>query len=277
MLVSTEMLASHLEDPEWVIFDCRHDLADPGKGARLYASGHIPGAHFAPVDTALSGPKTGGNGRHPLPDPEIFGEFLARHGVSETTRIVAYDDVGGQYSARLWWMARWIGLQRAAVLDGGLPKWIAEGRPVTTRVPVAGAATLRVRVQPGMTWNSEDVRQRLGDPASALVDARTAERYRGATEPIDRVAGRIPGAVNRFYKANLNPDLTLRPAGELKREFESLLTGRSAANVGHYCGSGITACANLLAMELAGMHGSKLYAGSWSEWISDPVRPISRE
>jgi thiosulfate/3-mercaptopyruvate sulfurtransferase len=276
MLVRAETLASHLEDPQWVIFDCRHDLADFGKGARLYAAAHVPGAHFAPVESELSGPKTGGNGRHPLPDPKAFADFLARHGVSDASTIVAYDDVGGQYAARLWWMARWIGLRHVALLDGGYPKWVAEGRPVTPDVPEPRPATLRARLSPHLVWTTADVQQRLGDSTSLLVDARAPERYRGETEPIDRIAGHVPGAVNRFYKHNLNPDLTLRPAGELKREFETLLGGREPANVGHQCGSGITACANLFAMECAGLPGSKLYAGSWSEWIADPARLVAK-
>ena len=276
MLVSTDTLATHLGDPEWVIFDCRHDLFDFEKGRRLYQAGHIPGAHFAPVETALSGPKTGTNGRHPLPDPDAFAAFLVRHGVSDASTIVAYDDVGGQYSARLWWMARWIGLQGVAQLDGGFPKWIAEGRPVTAEIPQSIPGAVRARPEPEMIWTADDVRRRLEDSASGLVDARTAERYRGEAEPIDRIAGRIPGAVNRFYKENLNADLTLRPAGELRRAFEVLLAGKSPANVGHHCGSGITACANLFAMEYAGLRGSKLYVGSWSEWIADPARPIAK-
>jgi thiosulfate/3-mercaptopyruvate sulfurtransferase len=276
MLVSTETLASHLNDPDWVVFDCRHDLSDPERGGRLYRIQHIRGAYFAPVDTVLSGPKTGINGRHPLPEPDAFADFLARHGVSDASMIVAYDDVGGQYSARLWWMARWIGLKRVALLDGGYPKWMSEGRPVSADIPVARTATLRARTVPGVVWTVADVQQRLGDSRSALVDARAAERYRGEVEPIDRIAGHIPGAVNRFYRANLNDDLTLRPAGELKREFEVLLDGRRPEDVGHHCGSGITACANLFAMEYAGLRGSKLYPGSWSEWIADPMRPVAK-
>lgn len=276
MLVTTAELAAHLTDPDWVVFDCRHDLLDPEKGARLYREGHVPGASFAPVDTVLAGPKTGTNGRHPLPDPAAFAEFLTRHGVSDTSRLVAYDDVGGQYAARLWWLARWIGLDRVALLDGGWPKWRAEGQATTTEVPRPRPGGIRVRLQPGDGWTTADVVQRLGRTDALLVDARVAERYRGEVEPIDPVAGHIPGAVNRFFKANLRDDLTFRPADELRREFEALLAGRSAAQVGHQCGSGITACVNLFAMEYAGLTGSKLYAGSWSEWIADPARPIAR-
>jgi thiosulfate/3-mercaptopyruvate sulfurtransferase len=276
MLVSSQTLAQHLHDSGWVIFDCRHDLADFAKGTRLYAEGHLPSAHFAPVETALTGVKTGTNGRHPLPEPGAFADFLGRHGVTEDSMIVAYDDVGGQYAARLWWLARWIGLKRVALLDGGWPKWVADGRPVTNEVPTPRPAVLRAQPVAGMAWNLAEVQQRLCDPSAALIDARTAERYRGEVEPIDPVAGRIPGALNRFYKLNLNADLTYRPAAELRREFEVLLGARQPGNVGHQCGSGITACANLFAMEYAGLTGSKLYPGSWSEWIADPARPIAK-
>ena len=276
MLITTAGLFARLNDPAWIVFDCRHDLAAPEKGALQYREGHITGAHFAPVDTALSGAKTGTNGRHPLPAPQEFADFLGRHGVTSTTTIIAYDDVGGQYAARLWWMARWIGLKNVVLLDGGLPKWIADGGALTTEIPVPNAVALGARPVPEMVWSAADVLRRIGDGASALLDARTPARYRGEAEPIDRVAGRIPGALNRFFKANLNADLTLRPADELHREFSALLAGRVPENVGHQCGSGVTACANLFAMEHAGLRGSKLYAGSWSEWIADPARPVAK-
>ncbi len=278
LLVTAADLAPRLGDPSWVVFDCRHDLADPAKGARLYAAGHVPGAFFAAVDTDLSGPKGAGGGRHPLPAPAAFAAFLAAHGVTTETTVVAYDDVGGQYAARLWWMARWIGLARVALLDGGFPKWTAEGRPVTTAVPGRPAApsALRAQVDDTLRVDAAEVARRIGDAACALVDARAAERYRGEVEPLDPVAGHIPGAKNRFYKNNLNADLTFRPAAELRREFEALLGGVAPAAVAHQCGSGITACANLFAMEYAGLAGSKLYPGSWSEWVSDPARPVAR-
>lgn len=277
MLVSTDELALHLGDPAWTVFDCRHDLVDTARGARLYAESHVPGAYFAPVETALSGKKTGKNGRHPLPEPQAFADFLGRHGVTENTTIVAYDDAGGLYAARLWWMARWIGLTRVALLDGGFTKWVAENRPVTGEVPAsAKPVTLRAKAGAMPVWSVEEVERRLSNPASLLIDARAAERYRGEVETIDPVAGHIPGAANRFYKNNLNPDLTFRPAAELKREFEAMLGARSPEQVGHQCGSGITACANLFAMEHAGLRGSNLYPGSWSEWVADPKRPVAR-
>ena len=276
MLVRPEQLALHLRDPAWVVFDCRHDLQDHAKGRRLYDEGHVPGARFAAVETDLSGAKTGRNGRHPLPAPEAFADYLARQGVSEKSMVVAYDDIGGMYAARLWWMARWIGLTRVALLDGGLPKWMAENRPVDRAAPVPVAAKLTARVDASLVWTADEVLAQLNDPAYALVDARTAERYRGETEPIDPVAGHIPGAVNRFYKMNLNADLTLRPAAELAREFADLTGRRPPGRVGHHCGSGVTACANIFAMELAGLAGSKLYNGSWSEWVSDRARPVAK-
>lgn len=276
MLVSTTELAAHLDDPDWVIFDCRHDLMEPAKGARVYAEGHVPGAHFAPVDQALSGNKSGRNGRHPLPAPQAFADFLAQHGVRPEATVVAYDDVGGQYAARLWWLARWIGFERVVLLDGGWPKWVAEKRAQSRETPIPAAGSLPVKLNPSLVWTVEDVTRRLGDSASALIDARAAERYRGEVEPMDPVAGHIPGALNRFFKLNLNADLTFRTPAELRQEFTALLQGKAPAQVGHQCGSGITACVNLFAMEHAGLRGSKLYAGSWSEWIADPQRPVSK-
>ena len=277
MLISTENLSQHLHDPAWVMFDCRHDLFDLAKGERQYREGHIPGAHFANVDTDLSGDKTGRNGRHPLPSPAAFAAFLARHGVSNTSTVVAYDDFGGQFASRLWWMARWIGLTNVLLLDGGIPKWLADGRPLSIDVPAPVPAPLRGQANPLMLWSAAEVLAHLDDTAVSLIDARAAERYRGETEPIDPVAGHIPNAVNRFYKANLNADLTFRPAEEIKNAFTALTTHKPAGNVVHYCGSGVTACANLFAMEYAGLTGSKLFAGSWSEWVADPSRPVVQQ
>jgi thiosulfate/3-mercaptopyruvate sulfurtransferase len=278
MLIDSTQLRENLSRPDWVVFDCRHDLTDHARGARLYAESHLPGAYFAPVETALSGVKTGRNGRHPLPIAEDFAAFLSRHGVSETTQIVAYDDVGGQYAARLWWLARWIGLTRVAVLDGGLPKWIAVGNPVTAEVPPPRPGTkLAARPVATMVRSASDILAGTATGDCLVIDARAPERYRGETEPIDKVAGHIPAAVNRFFKSNLNSDLTMHAPEELRRDFEAILGSRWRPDqVIHQCGSGITACANLLAMEHAGLGGSKLYVGSWSEWISDPSRPVAR-
>ena len=274
MLINSENLSKNLRDPAWVIFDCRHDLFDLAKGERQYREGHIPGAHFANVDTDLSGEKNGTNGRHPLPSPAAFTAFLARHGVSNTSTIVAYDDVGGQFASRLWWLARWIGLTGVLLLDGGIPKWLADGGAMATHVPAPTPAPLRGHADPLMVWSAAEVLAHLGDRDISLIDARAAERYRGEIEPIDPVAGHIPNAANRFYKSNLNADLTFRAADAIKIEFATLINHKPADQVVHYCGSGVTACANLFAMEYAGLLGSKLFAGSWSEWVSDPARPV---
>lgn len=277
LLVSAAELRGHLDDPDWIVFDCRHDLTDHARGEKLYREGHVAGSFFAPVETALSGKKTGANGRHPLPDPRDFAAFLERHGVTPATRIVAYDDVGGQYAARLWWLARWIGLPNAAVLDGGLSKWKAEGNLLVAAEPPARRAShLEIHVANEAAVTAAEVWRGIDARTCVVIDARTPERFRGETEPIDNLAGRIPTAVNRPFKANLNADLTMRPAAELNREFTTLIAGRAPAAVFQQCGSGITACANLLAMEVAGLGGSKLYAGSWSEWIADPARPVAR-
>ncbi len=277
MLIDTAALRQHQGDPTWVVFDCRHDLIDHGRGERLYREGHLPGAFFVPFETVLAGVKTGRNGRHPLPVASEFADWLNRHGVKAQTQIVAYDDVGGQYAARLWWLCRWIGHPRVGVLDGGLPGWIAAGGPLETGAPVArGGGTVEARPDDTRWRRAADVMAGLAAGACVVIDARAPERFRGETEPIDPVAGHIPGARNRFFKANLNADLTMRPAAELRREFEAILGGRPAANVIHQCGSGVTACVNLLAMEHAGLPGSTLYAGSWSEWIADSARPVAR-
>ncbi len=274
MLISTTELAAKIDDLSHVIFDCRHDLFDLGKGERLYREGHIPGAIFANLDTDLSGEKSGSNGRHPLPSPAAFTAFLARNGVTHTTQIVAYDDVGGQFASRLWWLSRWIGLTQVSLLDGGIPKWVANGHALSRNVPVPKPAALRGHADPLMVLTADEVEAGLKIPATTLIDARAPERYRGDIEPIDPVAGHIDGAKNRFYKENLNADLTMRPQADLKAAFASIMNAQHAADVVHQCGSGVTACANIFAMEYAGLRGSKLYPGSWSEWITNPARPV---
>ena len=277
MLIDTTTLRRNLSRSDWVVFDCRHDLADSRRGARVYREGHLPGAYFAPVETELSGVKTGANGRHPLPDAAAFAAFLNAHGVTAETQIVAYDDVGGQYAARLWWLARWLGLTRVAVLDGGLPKWIADGNPLSVEMPTP-RPTGGVIARPDATVvrSAADVRAGTENASRCIVDARAPERFRGEVEPIDLVAGHIPTALNRFFKSNLRADLTMRAPAELRREFAAMLGGWRPDQVIHQCGSGVTACVNVLAMEHAGLGGSALYVGSWSEWIADPARPIAR-
>ncbi|GAB5560699.1 MAG: sulfurtransferase [Synoicihabitans sp.] len=276
MIVSTAELARHLDDPDWIIFDCRHDLMKPDRGAEIFGEGHISSAHFAGVDRDLSGKKTGSNGRHPLPDPQAFADFLARHGVTADSRIVGYDDVGGQYAARLWWMTRWIGLKGGAVLDGGWPKWVSENLPISTEIPVVSPGEVVAQVDDTLLVGVSELAPKVATSDVCIVDARAPERYRGDVEPLDPVAGHIPGAQNVFFKSNLNSDLTLKSPAELKANFASAGLSESPTEVVHQCGSGITACVNLLAMERAGLMGSRLYAGSWSEWVADPHRPVSR-
>lgn len=277
MLIPASVLAGGLHDRSTVVFDCRHDLNDHALGAAHFAAGHIPGAFFAPVESALSGAKTGSNGRHPLPEPAAFAAFLSAHGVEPSTTVVAYDDAGGLFAARLWWLCRWIGHPQVALLDGGWQAWRAGVFPVEAAPPVPRPARqpLPVRIDQDAVWSCAEVLGRLHRNDSLLIDARAPERYRGEIEPLDPVAGHIPGALNRFYKNNLRADFTFRPASELRDEFEVLLAQRSPAETGHSCGSGITACANIFAMELAGLSGSKLYPGSWSEWTSDTARPVA--
>jgi thiosulfate/3-mercaptopyruvate sulfurtransferase len=264
-LVSTQQLADRLD--EWRVFDCRHDLMKHDLGEQQYREAHIPGALFASMERDLSGPKTGKNGRHPLPHFDVFVRWLGSQGLKHSDQIVCYDAVNGSMAARLWWMLRWAGHKTVAVLDGGIAKWVREGRPVDAKVPQFAATTY-----PGKkslpTLDASSLNASL--TGAHLVDARAPARWRGEQEPIDPVAGRIPGARNRFNMDNLNADGTFKSPSQLKAEFEKVLQGGESV---HYCGSGVAACHNLLAMEIAGLPGGKLYPGSWSEWIADPSRP----
>lgn len=275
-LISVADLAKHLSDPSFVVFDCRHELTNPEFGTKAYAESHIPGARFAHVDKNLSGPLTGKNGRHPLPDPGVFLEWLGRMGVSDSTQVVGYDHAGGPYGARLWWLLRWLGHRSVAVLDGGWQAWLAAGQPVTTEVPVPTPA--KITGQPdGSCVDAAYVLQRLNSPEMVLIDARANDRFRGQNENIDPVAGHIPGAVNRVFRDNLDAEGKFKSPEQLLAAFAPLVGNVEPGKVVHQCGSGVTACHNLLAMEVAGIKGTKLYAGSWSEWIADPSRPVARE
>lgn len=273
-LVSTELLFLHLDDPDWIVFDCRHDLARPELGAREYAKSHVPGARFLHCDTDLSAPLTGRNGRHPLPDPEAFARTLGAAGVDRTKQVVAYDAQGGSFAARLWWMLRWLGHDAVAVLDGGWGKWLREERPETSAVPTPAPARFDAAVREAAV-DAEYVLAHLRDPSIVVVDARSAERYRGETEPLDPVAGHIPGSINRPIQGNLAEGGVFKPTGTLRAQWSPLLGDVAPSSVVHSCGSGVAACHNLLAMEIAGLAGSRLYAGSWSEWCADPARPVA--
>lgn len=275
LLVSAEELASHAGDPQWRIFDCRHDLRDTEYGRKAYARAHVPGALFLQLDEDLSGPKTGTNGRHPLPDPMAFAARMAACGVGPETQVVAYDNEGGIFAARLWWMLRWIGHEAVAVLDGGMAGWKRAKQPLDDLVPACLPAALQPRITGGVV-DAGYILERLGDPAMLMIDARSEERFAGENETLDPVGGHIPGAVNRFYFDNLDDaGVYFKTADELRAEFAALVGSRAPQAVVQQCGSGVTACHNLLAMEVAGLPGSQLYAGSWSEWCADPSRPIA--
>ena len=275
ILVSTETLARHLDDPKWVVIDTRHDLMNPDKGPKAHAEGHIPGAFFMHVDKDLSAPKTGRNGRHPLPDLDVFAAKLNERGVAPGVQVVVYDDLSGNFSSRLWWMLRWLGHDKAALLDGGWPKWVGEKRPVTADVPKPRKGAFVPRPHLGDTVDAAFVDRFKESKDITLLDARATNRFNGLEEPIDPVAGHIPGAVNRFWQKNLNPDGTFKAPEQLRAEYEQFLGGADPGRVVHMCGSGVTACHNVFAMELAGLPGGKLYAGSWSEWIADPAHAVA--
>lgn len=273
-LISADELAHAID--HCLVVDCRHDLADLEAGRRAYADGHLPGAFFLHIDDDLSAPKTGHNGRHPLPSRERVRELLESLGLTDDRQLVVYDAQGGSMASRLWWMARWIGHPAAAVLDGGVAAWQRAGYPLVTDrppAPVRGALSLRPPI--GDAVDADAVARMLGQSDRLLLDARAAERYRGDVEPLDPVAGHIPGALNRPWQSNLRDDGRFKPAPVLRAEFERLLGGRPAASVVNQCGSGVTACHNVLAMEHAGLTGSRLYGGSWSEWVADRSRPVA--
>ena len=273
LLVSAEDLAAH---PEWRVFDCRHDLKNTEYGRQAYARGHIPGALFLHLDDDLSGVKDGRNGRHPLPDLADFAQRMSACGVDATTQVVAYDNEGGIFASRLWWMLRWLGHDKVAVLDGGLAGWKRSKRALEETVPVVVPRVFSPQPQ-AVTVGVGQVLSSIQSQNMLIVDARSPERFRGENETLDPVGGHIPGAVNRFYFDNLDDDgCFFKPVEELRAEFDALLAGRPAEQVVQQCGSGVTACHNLLAMELAGLSGSRLYPGSWSEWCADTSRPVAR-
>ena len=276
-LIGALDLAQRAHDPDWIVFDCRFDLADPGFGRQAYATGHVPGAFFLDLDEDLSGAKTGSNGRHPLPDPARLAARLAACGVGNHTQVVAYDDAGGMFAARLWWLLRWFGHHRVAVLDGGLQAWLAAGGAVASG-PAAEHPATRFQLQPPRRrlLHVHEVQAGLGQPGQTVIDARAAARFRGDEEPLDPVAGHIPGALNRPYVDNLDGRGCFKAPAQLRAEFDALLAGRDPAGVVHHCGSGVSAVPNLLAMELAGYAPAALYAGSWSEWCRTPGLPVAR-
>lgn len=274
-LVQVEDLEQHLFDYNWCVVDCRHDLADFSAGFKAYQAGHIPGATFAHIEEDLSGEKTGSNGRHPLPRRQDLVDIFREWGISNNTQIVAYDAQGGQFAGRLWWLARWLGHENVALLDGGWQAWMARTNWSSTEEPDRVPGNFEARPPLVKTVDAAQVQALLGDARALIVDARAPERYAGEVEPIDPVAGHIPGAANRFWQNNLDNG-KFKSAIQLRIEFDALRGDRPAQQLIQQCGSGVTAAHNVLAMEIAGLKGAPLYAGSWSEWIADPGRPVTQ-
>jgi thiosulfate/3-mercaptopyruvate sulfurtransferase len=278
-LIDVRSLQELQGSPGLAVVDCRFDLMNPAAGRQAYVNAHIPGAVYADLNKDLSAPMSEDTGRHPLPSPQAFARRLGELGIGDGTQVVAYDDANGSFAARLWWMLRWLGHGAAAVLDGGFKAWTTEGGAVQSG-ELDAAVTLRhftPRIDPRAVMSADEVIEALRSPDTVLADARAPERYAGAVEPIDAVAGHIPGAVNHPFSSNLEADGRFLPAGELNRRWRARLAGKEPRNLIAMCGSGVTACHNLLSLEVAGLGGAKLYAGSWSEWIRDPERPVARD
>lgn len=274
-------MAGRLSDPQLAIIDCRFKLDDPGWGEREYATSHIPGAVYAHLGRDLAGPKTGTNGRHPLPAVEMLASTFGRWGITPGLQVAVYDQDTGMFASRLWWLLRWLGHESVAVLDGGFRKWLAEDRPVSSEAGVRTPGVFTPQMRRDSVVTVEQVfaagaSRAARDGKPRLLDARAPERYRGEVEPIDKAAGHIPGAANHHYLLNVDERGIFRSRDELRAQFAEALHGTAPRDVISYCGSGVSACHNLLAMEHAGLTGAKLYPGSWSEWSSDPARPIEQ-
>ncbi len=280
-LIDAAGLARHLGDEDWLSIDCRFDLARPAWGAQAFAAGHIPGALYAHLDHELSGPRTAANGRHPLPDPVALAATFGRFGIDARVQVVAYDQGPGAYAARLWWLLRWLGHERVAVLDGGYAAWERAGLPVASEPGARPPRRFEPRAAAQRVTSTAELAAALGRGdlargAPLLIDARSADRFAGENETIDPIAGHVPGAHNHPFAGNLDAHGRFLPPAELRRAWTAALRGRPPDAVVAMCGSGVTACHNLLALELAGLPGAQLYAGSWSEWIRDPARAVAR-
>ncbi len=281
LISATELQQAQASGQALLLVDTSFDLADTAAGERSHAQGHLPGAHYLHLDRDLSAAKTGPDGRfrgrHPLPDRAEFAARMAALGLRPGLQVVAYDGQGGMYAARLWWMLRWIGHAEVAVLDGGHAAWVSAGGALSTapaRTETSDITALPLRDSLVPQLDADALQRQLG--RLRLIDARAPERFRGEVEPLDAKAGHIPGARNRLFKNNLQDDGRFKPAELLRQEFQTLLAPHAPGEVVHQCGSGVTACHNLLAMEHAGLSGSRLYPGSWSEWSSDPSRPVAQ-
>ncbi len=274
-LVTTEELSTRLDDPYWIVVDVRSSLLDPEAGRRSYETLHIPGAVFADLNGDLSTEPGGGRGRHPLPTVDEMAKTFGALGIGSKMQVVVYDDADGMYASRLWWMLRYVGHDTVAVLDGGMAKWQAEGRPTTSGREGRPEQSFVAEPRHEMAVTADDVDAARRDATRVVVDSRAPDRYLGENETIDPVGGHIPGARNRFFKLNVESDGTMRDPATIAAEMASVLGAVPAERAIFYCGSGVTACQNLLALERAEITGARLYPGSWSEWISDPRRPIA--
>lgn len=276
-LIEAETLLGHYQEADWLLVDCRFSLADPDAGKSLYAAGHIPGAIYAHLDDDLSGAVIPGRtGRHPLPEREKLIATFSNWGIDENVQVVAYDDKTGMVASRLWWLLRQLGHNKVAVLNGGFAAWVSMPEaPMSREVPRRETRRFFPSAPIGQMADADQVAQIGYDPAYVLVDSREDFRYRGEMEPIDPVAGHIPGAVNAFFLDNLDPDGYFRNEEKLRERFVKILGGRPAEKAVFYCGSGVSACHNLLAMAHAGLGAATIYPGSWSEWVTDPARPVN--
>ena len=273
-LIAPHDLAPHLADENWVVVDCRFDLAAPPKGEELYLESHIPCARYAHLDRDLSGEKTGTNGRHPLPAAEQMRERFGAFGIAPGKQVVVYDADSGMHASRLWWMLRFMGHDAVALVDGGFARWTREGRAVRGGKEQWRSGTFVGAPREWWRVSVDEVARDLHEPSRVLVDARSEERFRGENETIDKKAGHIPGARNYFFQRNLTDDKTFKSPDELRAQWQSVLGENSPEQVVMYCGSGVTACHNLLALEHAGLGGARIFPGSWSEWSADPSRPV---
>lgn len=275
-LVDTETLAQHLGDPNWAVIDCRFLLTDPAVGRLRYLENHIPGAIYADLDKDMSATIIPGEtGRHPLPDAAVFAATVARWGIDDAVQVVAYDDAGGMIAGRVWWLLRWLGHERVAVLDGDWRAWLREGRDVRTGDEVRDPRDFTARVQSEMVISAEEIVAELGSRRLQLLDARARDRFRGENETLDAKAGHIPGARPAPYTENVDEQGYFLPPEKLRAQFAAAAQGAAGRDVVVYCGSGVTAAHNCLAMVHAGLDAPRLYPGSWSEWITDPARPIA--
>ena len=280
-LIEPQELAPHLDDPDWAIIDCRFDLARPDWGAQAFAAGHIPHALYAHLEHDLSGPRTPRTGRHPLPQIEVLAATFARFGIDERVQVIAYDQSAGAFATRLWWLLRWLGHPQVAVLNGGLAAWERAGLPLSSTIEARAPRQFRAKAEAHRVASGSEVAALLASGAFAraerlLIDARSADRFAGENETIDPVAGHVPGARNHPYAGNLDASGRFLDAARLRQAWEATLRGASAQQLIAMCGSGVTACHNLLALEVAGHSGARLFAGSWSEWITDPDHPVAR-